>query len=232
MVKWSLVFILLLLWIVPISSAAVNITSLNITISDKNPVKFVPICGDGKKDIAENCANCPKDSPCEKGFNCVSGGKCQKKSAMLLVTAIIFVIMAILTASYFSYEFLLKGRMKNIFAKKEGQPLQKEVESIKQAVQSISEKPEPIQELDKKKQEVNIPKGQEALTKPEVQLKPSKQLGKKEDTLKGYITKMLDKGHPINEIAGNLLKAGWPKDKVDEALKSVKLNKQVKKAIS
>lgn len=229
MVKLSLVFILLLLCILPISYAAVNTTSPNITVPDKNLVKLVPVCGDGKKDLTENCVNCPKDSPCEKGFNCVSGGKCQKKSALLLVTAIIFVIMAILTASYFSYEFLLKGRIRNILAKKEEQPLQKEAELIKQAVQSIPEKPAPVQDMEQKKQEANIPVEQKPETKPEVQPKPGKQPGKKEDTLKVYITKMLDKGHPINEIAGNLLKAGWPKDKVDETLKSVKLNKQAKK---
>lgn len=229
MVKWSLIFILLLLSIVPISYAAVNITSLNITVSDKNSVKLVPICGDSKKDLTENCANCPKDSPCEKGFNCVSSGKCQKKSALLLVTAIIFVIMAILTASYFSYEFLLKGRIKNLFAKKEGQPLQKEAELIKQAVQSIPPQQAQVQEVEPKKPEANLAQEQKPETKSEVQPKPSKQAGKKEETLKGYIMKMLDKGHPINEIAGNLLKAGWPKDKVDETLKSVKLNKQAKK---
>ena len=52
---------------------------------------------------------------------------------------------------------------------------------------------------------------------------------KKEDILKIYVEKMFGKGHSLQEITDNLLKAGWPKAKVDEAIKAVKLNKESKK---
>ena len=179
-----------------------------------------PVCGDGKKDTNENCESCLKDAPCDEGFKCVSDGKCQKKSILPLFTAIIFILMAILTAGYFSYEYLLKGKLGNLFSKKE-QSLPKEADAIKQAV-----KAEPTTVVSELKQEPVI-KEPTKIVLPKKE--PTKQTGKKDDPLKDYILKMYDKGHTINQIHDNLIKAGWPKQKIDEAFGAVKLNKQIKK---
>lgn len=207
-------------------------TALNAPVNNNPPAKPIaqaPVCGDSKRDINENCQNCPKDAPCDKGFNCVTGGKCQKKSALALIITIIFIFMALLTAGYFAYEYLLKDKIARFFMKKETQPNKKEVESIQNAVKAPAETTPVIKpDFLVQKPEI-IPKQKPATTtaqqpKP-VPIKPVK----KEDTLKLYVAKMFGKGHSLQEINDNLLKVGWPKAKVDETIKAIKLNKESKK---
>src|SRR3989338_8638286 len=105
------------------------------------PIVSVSLCGNSKKDINENCENCPKDAPCDSRFDCVAGGKCQKKSVLTLIVTILFIVMAFLTAGYFSYEFLLKDKIARLFMKKEVQPTKTEVESIQKAVRAPALEP-------------------------------------------------------------------------------------------
>lgn len=191
------------------------------------PVVKTPVCGNGKKDINENCESCLKDAPCDSGFNCVAGGKCQKKSILTLIVTIIFIFMALLTAGYFSYEFLLKDKIARLFLKKEDQPTKKEVESIQNAVKAPAQEPVKPDFLVQKpeitpEQKITTPVAQQP--KP-IPVKPVK----KEDTLKLYVAKMYGKGHSLQEINDNLLKVGWPKAKIDAAIQAVKLNKESKK---
>lgn len=171
------------------------------------------LCGNKKADAGENCQTCPADAACEKGFSCVKGGKCQKKSILPTLMAIIFSLFALATAGYFGYEYLLKDRL---FKKKVDEAKQEnEVKEIKKAMeveQPKKEEPKPAVVI------INKPEN-----KPQEKAKPAANKG---DPLKDYAQKMIDKGHSREEVYQNLIKAGWPKAKVDGALKSAKVNKQ------
>lgn len=190
-------------------------------VIQKKPI-IAPVCGDGKKDANENCETCNKDAPCESGYSCVTGGKCQKKSSLQTIMIIIFALMALATGGYFAYELLLKEKIGNIFNKSKPEELGKEVEIIKKGVAepaaATAEKPIEIKEAT-----ITAEKPLITGNKPEAR-QPKKV--KKEDMLKDYALKMLDKGHREDEIINNLIKTGWPKNLAEEAIKSAKLIKQ------
>ncbi len=202
-------------WAITVKASATSKSAPKVETTQK------VVCGDGKKDATENCENCLKDAPCESGYSCVKGGRCQKRSVLPLISAIIFSMMAFLTGGYFAYEYLLKDKIAKLLHK-DSDDAPKEAESIKQAVQSS---PQEIKQS-------NFKPLVEAPEKKVVTQQQSKLASRKEDALQDYVLKMLGKGHSQQEISNNLLKAGWSKEKIEEAFRLAKLNKQYKSGVA
>ncbi len=79
----------------------VNDIDSTTTTTTVNP----PICGDGKKDVGEDCSNCPNDVKCLNDEECVEGMCVLQESNMGLVVGALVVIILLCGAGLVYYQF-------------------------------------------------------------------------------------------------------------------------------